>query len=825
MSTPAQIDYNALADQARKRSPAPAAKKAGRSGAAIDYNALAARARQSQPSAPAAPDFTSNPRGEGLYRMGSYDFDRGNVSKPEIRVPYSRVREAQAAGYKLHPDEAPRYQKDSSHEGQGPTPYERVANLLTRMTAPMPDTPLRGNAGQQATAALTNVAKLPFNVANRAMRSVAGMPQGIAQTATDLYRGNPAGLESLDPFAMGENAQKGFQEDTGNLGPMAALGNLGGDAAAMYATGKAGPRVVEVATEPMLKVVRDVRNAPESLVRAATNTGEGPVQQLVKRVQLVNEKIDTVNARRTERQKTAQAAADIVHQAEMHRLFQKYQKDVRDAREKFAGNKAAIEQANTEARQSYNQAVGKAVQKNRAVTAAERAKSDQAAQLQAGGSQLIYGLNQLDRALRARAGEMYDAIREHMSGASLPSDTLADAVKAAQEKWIRGSPEKVREFNAMLSTGEASPELTLANQTAQNLGYKDFRSAITNPQMRDTLSRALPPDVWQAAIGQGTRPISWNDLQGFYEETGAKIADGPQPGKADIYKALQQVHGFIGDQMQQLADAHDAGSQHRTARSFYRDYMKTFHDPTGPSGSGSPVAQALLAKDPLTAVEKFSGNAGDRGVANLRQFSDSLANLAQHVRQVAQTKVSSSSGGRASVAEIPLPSIKPVPTEASFPHPPTLPKPETVPLRLRERRTISSPDIVAARRAAAEARASNVQTRGTWVSAWPVFQAMRALWGGHIPSIPTMALESAGTYATTQAVTSLLRHPPLLRFLEQARPEDVPLIPPGLRGELPGLVSQARQRGIKVSPALIIAATAVGMGGNRPSQQSQGGTQ
>ena len=253
--------------------------------------------------------------------------------------------------------------------------------------------------------------------------------------------------------------------------------------------------------------------------------------------------------------------------------------------------------------------------------------------------------------------------------------------------------------------------------------------------------------------------------------------------------------------------------------------MKTFHDPTGPSGSGSPVAQALLAKDPLTAVEKFSGNAGDRGVANLRQFSDSLANLAQHVRQVAQTKVSTSSGGRASVAEIPQPSIKPVPTEASFPHPPTLPKPETVPLRLRERRTISSPDIVAARRAAAEARASNVQTRGTWVSAWPVFQAMRALWGGHIPSIPTMALESAGTYATTQAVTSLLRHPPLLRFLEQARPEDVPLIPPGLRGELPGLVSQARQRGIKVSPALIIAATAVGMDGNRPSQQSQGGTQ
>lgn len=809
MSAPAQIDYNALADQARKRSPAPAAKKAGRSGASVDYNALAAQARQSQPSAPATPpasDFTSNPRGEGLYRMGSYDFDRGNVSKPEIRVPYSRVREAQAAGYSLHPDEAPRYQKDSTHEGQGPAPYEHIANLLTRMTAPMPDAPLRGNAGQQAASALTNVAKLPFNVANRAMRSVAGMPQGIAQTATDLYHGNPAGLESLDPFAMGENAQKGFQEDTGNLGPMAALGNLGGDAAAMYAAGKVGPRVAEIATEPMLKVVRGVRNAPESLARTATDTGAGPVQRLVKRTQQANEKIDKVNMLRTERQKTAQAAADMSHQAELHRLFQKYQKDVRDAREKFAGNKAAIEQANIEARRSYSQAVGKAVQKNRAVTASERAKADQTIQLQVGGSQLIYGLNQLDHALRVRAGEMYDAIREKVGSATLPGSDLAVAARSALSK-ISGTSVTPPIFRDILGKyPEAEPD-TIPYQGAQ-------------------IPRGHPLyDVLSQNGAVSAPPATFADLQGYYSELGKELSKGTLPG--DVYTATRALQDSIGDMMQKMADSKGAevGKSLTAARKFYRDYMKAFHDPTGPSGSGSPIAQALLAKDPLTAVEKFSGNAGSRGVANLRQFSDSLANLAQHVQKVSQTKVSTPSGGRASVAEIPQPSIKPVPTEASFPRSPALPEPETIPLRLRERRTISSPDIAAARRAAAESRANTAQTRGTWVSAWPVFQAMRALWGGHIPAIPTMALESAGTYATTQAVTSLLRHPPLLKFLEQARPEDVPLIPPELRGELPGLVSQARQRGIKVSPALITATTAVGMNGNQLSQQSQGGTQ
>ena len=156
-----------------------------------------------------------------------------------------------------------------------------------------------------------------------------------------------------------------------------------------------------------------------------------------------------------------------------------------------------------------------------------------------------------------------------MAGASLPSDVLADEVKAAQKQWIRGSPEKVREFNAMLSTRKAaSPELTLADQTAQNMGYENFAEAVQNPQMAETLKRALPPDVWEAAAGEASKPISWNDLQGFYEETGGKLYGGAGSLPGDIYKALQQVHDFIGNQMQQLANARGVGSQFREVRAF-----------------------------------------------------------------------------------------------------------------------------------------------------------------------------------------------------------------------------------------------------------------
>jgi hypothetical protein len=511
---------------------------------------------------------------------------------------------------------------------------------------------------------------------------------------------------------------------------------------------------------------------------------------------------------------------------------------VRDARTKFYADSKAAEQANVEAKRKYNQEIGKTAQQNRESTAAERAKADQAGKLQVGGSQLIYGLRQLDKALRTKANDLYGAVREKMAGVSLPSDTLADGVKAAQKKWIRGSPAKVAEFNAMMSPGQPGPELVLADQTAQNMGYKDFRTAITNPAIRSTLSRALPPDVWQAAIGQGTRPILWNDLQGFYEETGAKVAEGPQPGKGDIYKALQQVHQFVGDQMQQLADAQGVGPQHRAARAFYRDYMDTFHEPTGPSGSGSPVAQALQAKDPLVAVDKFAGDSGDRGIAVLRRYSDSLANLAQDVRQRAQTKVTVPA--RKSVADLPTPKTKPlpagsnlplppiqepapVPRASNLPLPPVLPEPEPVPYRapkLTPTKTISAEDLQRANAAAIHARGQGLASRVVgWAAIWPAFRMLSELTRtGETSLRPLAAVPAAGAAGMT--AEALLDHPGVMDFLTRASKQQLARIPPDLQGQMPQIVAAAKVRGVPISPILAAYAATIqrNQGGKRPAQ-------
>jgi hypothetical protein len=100
---------------------------------------------------------------------------------------------------------------------------------------------------------------------------------------------------------------------------------------------------------------------------------------------------------------------------------------------------------------------------------------------------------------------------------------------------------------------------------------------------------------------------------------------------------------------------------------------------------------------------------------------------------------------------------------------------------------------------------------------------MRALWGGRIPSLSAMALESAGTFAMTKATAAMMQYPPMMDFLTKARPEDLALIPPDLRGDLPGLVSLAQRQGIKVAPALVAAAA--GTGGQATNQPVQQGAQ
>jgi hypothetical protein len=814
-------------------------------------------------AAPAAPsiDLTTNSinpatgtgTGYGLYRMGSYDFNRGQVSKPEILVPYNRVQDALAAGYQLHPDEAPRYQQDTAPSGPWSRISSQIKSLLSRMTEPMPDTPLTGSVLQRADAAAANIEKLPFNVVNRALRGLTGLPQSVAQTATGFYQGDPAALENLDPATTAESTSRGFSEDVTGLGPMAALGNLGGDAATMYAAGKLGGRLGEVGDT----AADAAKDAARAVIRRVAGSGPGVAGKLVRAATEDNRVIDLHNADKmaTAQQKWRddQAKAVYDHQAELLRLKQKYAQDtrnalekartgtaedraqyqskqlaakqaydqsVRDQTEKFQNERVKALQANADAVRAHNQKIGEVAQQNRAATEAERAKTEQAARLQVGGSQLIYGLRQLDKALRDRAATMYDTIREKVGDASLPGADLNAAAKSAMSK-IAGTSVTPTVFKDILGKyPDTDPDFIVdPTKGVNNLGKVPKGSPYYEP-LKAQLNLKTPP------------PVTFADLQGYYSELGTELSKGTLP--ADVYQATRALQDSIGNMMQKMADQAKVGNQFWDARVFYRRYMDAFHEPTGPSSSGSPIAQALLAKDPLVAVDKFANDSGNRGIADLRRYSDSLANLAQDVRKTAQNKVTVPK--RESVAppaapkpvpagaNLPLPGVvepEPVPRASNLPLPPVLPEVENVPFKqpkLSPRKVITEGDLQRANEAAVRARANGLAGHlFWWTGVWPAFKMLSEISkGAEVSPRGLMLMPASG--AAGLATEELMSQPAVVNFLTKATKQQIASIPPELRGEMPSVVALAKTKGVPVSP--ILAAYAATIQRNQNGQQA-----
>jgi hypothetical protein len=289
--------------------------------------------------------------------------------------------------------------------------------------------------------------------------------------------------------------------------------------------------------------------------------------------------------------------------------------------------------------------------------------------------------------------------------------------------------------------------------------------------------------------------------------------------------------------MQEMANSAGAGKQFWDSRVFYRSYMDAFHEPAGPSSSGSPIAQALQAKDPLVAVAKFAGDSGDRGIDLLHKYSHSLANLAHDIRQRAQAKVTVPA--RKFVADIPAPKVKPVPAganlplppiqdsmpaprAANLPLPPVMPEPEAIPFKepkLTPRQTISGEDIQRANEASVQRRGSSAVGSLIRLSVvWPAFHMLSDLMRGREVAAGSLtAIPAAG--ATGMAIEEILSHPDVNEFLTRPSRAQLAQIPLELRGQMPEIVAVAKSRGMQVSPLLIAYAAA--MQRNKTGQAQQ----
>jgi len=247
-------------------------------------------------------------------------------------------------------------------------------------------------------------------------------------------------------------------------------------------------------------------------------------------------------------------------------------------------------------------AVGKAAEKTAAAEethaeATETAKERQglAKRVDEGSVKLGQQIEKVEASVAKEANAKFDAVREKIGNPETDPAPLIEAVRGAEDNILQGIPENIKEFRSILGHGEE-----------------------VSPGMREAFKEVTGKEAL------GAQPMTWDKLQSLKSRLDAKLRQaGRSRMNGDVKRALYSVQSSIVDTMGQMAEANGAADLWADAKNTWRQYKEDFHEPTGPSGSGSPVAAALNAVDPKNIRQPFVAKQsaiGNRGLDILRKY-------------------------------------------------------------------------------------------------------------------------------------------------------------------------------------------------------------
>jgi hypothetical protein len=374
-----------------------------------------------------------------------------------------------------------------------------------------------------------------------------------------------------DPLTPEE--EESFKGHTRIPGEVAVERLTGGEAAVNagedYASGKVSPSAaLSVLPEALGSSVGTV--AGSELLGAGVSKGLSKVGQLrvTKGVQPLARKITGVEtAVKEEVGKTAEKQAGVLEKNKADRL------------ETVRGNLAKQRAANTDITRD-KMAIG---EKNKAIESSNKAQAEQVAlrgelakTVDQQSNQLGEHISKVEASVGREANQKFEQVRAKIGNPEVDAQPLVDLVKSVKTDILQDIPENVKEFNAVLRH-EAPPEFLA--------------------------------DAYEKAVGEpleGPEPLTWDKLQSIKSRVDARLrAARTRPMNGDLKRALYSVREGVVDAMGTAAEANGAGAEWAEARDFWRNYKQDFHEPTGPSGSGSPVAQALDAVDPKNIRQPF----------------------------------------------------------------------------------------------------------------------------------------------------------------------------------------------------------------------------
>jgi hypothetical protein len=229
-------------------------------------------------------------------------------------------------------------------------------------------------------------------------------------------------------------------------------------------------------------------------------------------------------------------------------------------------------------------------------------------------------LEKLEGEVYDKADQKFKDVRKKIGNPEAPAEGLIASVKSVETDVLQNIPENVKEFRSILSMeGEAEGPLSIGGGgeiSPGEPGYEQVKQAY----------------VKEGMLKEG-EPLTWDKLQSLKSRIDARLRSRTRIN-GDLKRGLFQVRDSIVDEMGKMAESKGATAEWAEARDFWRQMKEDFQEPTGPSGSGSPVAQAYNAVDPENVRRPFMGPAGDRAIETLAKYSPELARKANAIRKL-----------------------------------------------------------------------------------------------------------------------------------------------------------------------------------------------
>jgi hypothetical protein len=336
--------------------------------------------------------------------------------------------------------------------------------------------------------------------------------------------------------------------------------------------------------------------------------------------------------------------------------------------------------AQREALTDFEQEKLKTAEKNKAIESQNKAAAEQvekrkglAKAVDEQSVALGKSIEQVEAKVYKAADAKFNAVRAQIGDVETPPDNLIAAVKNVETNILQDIPENVKEFRSILKLEGEEGESPILYQNDRAVrpddpGYESLREAY----------RQRGANNYPNPIGDESSPLTWDKLQSLKSRIDARLRSRARVN-GDLKRGLFSVRDSIVDEMGNMAEANGAGELWGDARDFWRQMREDFHEPTGPSGSGSPVAQALDAVDPKNIRQPFvrtQSGVGNRGVDTLRKYSEyggtEAATLVEQLLRAHEEMAGLPKKAEAKPTK-PTPEVKELPK--SKPAPPTPEKP------------------------------------------------------------------------------------------------------------------------------------------------------